>query len=129
MTSWNKYWARLRTVICVAVAFGILLLPAAYAHAEMAKTSASYDMSTVLSDADHQRHSVGSDTHTISVHGATDATDNHHDSQCCPAGCISVALIDLFINVSPKKSSVQAGFTPNGLTSADVSGILRPPLA
>ena len=129
MTFWYKYWARTKAMICIAVALAVLLLPVPYAHAEMMIDSADYSTSAAHSGAIHQQHSDGFDQHSNIVGDTTDTTDTHHDNQCCPAGCLSVALVDLFTNVSPEKTSVQAGLTPRGLTSVDMSAILRPPLS
>jgi len=128
MTSWIKYWARIKVAICAAVAFGIFLLPVPYVHAEIVNNGSIHDMSAGLSDNDHQSHSVSSDTRTVIVGETTDTTVNHHDDQCGPASCLSVTLSDPFTNVPPEKSNVQVGLKSHGLTSADVSGILRPPL-
>lgn len=128
MVALSKYWARIKAVVCVAVAFGILLLPAPTAHADMMKNTASYNLSAAQSGHDHPQHSTGFDTQIVTVSELADTDDNHHDDQCCPAGCISVALVDLFTNVLSKKTGVPAGLTPFGLTSVDVSDILRPPL-
>ena len=127
MTFWQRYWARIKAVICITIAFGIFLFPVPYAHAEMMKTSANYDLSIAMPDHEHHGHLVDSDM--IIVDKSGDAADTHHDNQCCPAGCMSVALTDLFTSVSPKKTSVQAGLAPHVPNSADISGFLRPPLA
>ncbi|MGR3662648.1 MAG: hypothetical protein ACU0CA_15925 [Paracoccaceae bacterium] len=129
MTSWSKYWARIKAAICIAVAFGIFLFPAPYAHADiMMKNGVSYDMSAALSGSDHQRHSVGSDIRSVIVDDTHSTTDNNHDGQYCPASCLSVVLNNLFTTVAPQKTSVQGGLVPPVLSSADVSGFLRPPL-
>lgn len=129
MAFWNKYWARIRTVICIAVALGVFLLPVPFAHAGMMKNNAGYDTSIAVSGVDLQHHSIGSGKHSNIVEETTKAADKHHDSQCCPAGCISVALIEVFTIVLSEQTSVQAGLTPHILPSVDVIGILRPPLA
>ncbi|NRB18038.1 MAG: hypothetical protein HRU33_10860 [Rhodobacteraceae bacterium] len=128
MMSWIKYWARFRVAICVAVAFGVLLLPVPSVHAEIMNISSLHDMSAEFSKTDHQSHSASSDARTVLFDDISEPIENHHDEQCSPASCLSLMLSDPFANASPKKSKVQRGLKSHALTSVDTPGILRPPL-
>ena len=133
MSAWVQIWVRFRTVILAAVAFGMVLLPAQAAHANMtpAKAESGHAMMIAQHAGAHGHAVAGQTAETgIDLAGVTNnQPGGHHDGQCCSGMCLSLALVDSGPSSARARIGLVRSAAPLQLASADAPEFLRPPLS